>query len=51
MGGVLTNERETLHVMDDQRRIALVETETMSGGMPVMRIHTSRGSCRTYAVV
>ena len=28
-------ERETLHVMDDKRRIALVETKTVSEGTPV----------------
>lgn len=29
VGGTVTLERETLHVMDDQRRIALVETKTI----------------------
>ena len=32
MNGVLDTERETLHVMDDQRRIALVETLTVENG-------------------
>jgi RHS repeat-associated protein len=31
-GGGLVLERETLHVMDDARRIALVETKTHDGG-------------------
>jgi RHS repeat-associated protein len=30
-----TLERETLHVMDDQQRVALVETQTMENGNPV----------------
>ncbi len=30
--GTLETERETLHVMDDQRRIALVETLTVENG-------------------
>ena len=29
--GTITLERETLHIMDDQRRIALVETRTQGG--------------------
>ncbi len=32
VNGVLDTERETLHVMDDQRRIALVETLTVENG-------------------
>ena len=32
VNGMLETERETLHVMDDQRRIALVETLTMENG-------------------
>ena len=28
--GTLTDERETLHVMDDQRRVAMVETDTQA---------------------
>lgn len=31
-GGGVTLERETLHVMDDEQRIAIVETETVSNG-------------------
>lgn len=34
-GDDLQDEVRTLHVMDDQRRIALVETETVSGGSEV----------------
>lgn len=43
VNGVLDTERETLHVMDDQRRIALVETLTVENGnavanpLPVLR--------------
>ncbi len=43
VNGVLDTERETLHVMDDQRRIALVETLTVENGnavsspVPVLR--------------
>jgi RHS repeat-associated protein len=33
-GTGLTLERETLHIMDDQKRIALVETLTVEGGQP-----------------
>ncbi|WP_290959144.1 RHS repeat-associated core domain-containing protein [Fibrobacter sp.] len=32
VNGVLDTERETLHVMDDQRRIAIVETLTVENG-------------------
>ena len=32
VNGVLDTERETLHVMDDQKRIALVETLTVENG-------------------
>lgn len=35
VNGVLDTERETLHVMDDQRRIALVETLTVENGNAV----------------
>src|SRR5690606_36820658 len=31
----LEDERETVHVADDARRICMVETETVSGGTPV----------------
>ena len=43
VNGTLETERETLHVMDDQRRIALVETLTVENGnavanpVPVLR--------------
>ena len=43
VNGVLDTERETLHVMDDKRRIALVETLTVENGnavanpLPVLR--------------
>jgi len=43
VGGNLELERETLHIMDDTKRIALVETKTVDGGnavnnpSPVMR--------------
>jgi RHS repeat-associated protein len=33
-GGNVTLERETLHVMDDQRRIAMVETKTIDADAP-----------------
>jgi RHS repeat-associated protein len=33
-GGATTLEREALHVMDDHRRIALVETKTQEAGAP-----------------
>ncbi|HYQ40907.1 MAG TPA: RHS repeat-associated core domain-containing protein [Polyangiaceae bacterium] len=32
MGGAVDLERETFHVMDDQRRVAMVETKTREGG-------------------
>jgi RHS repeat-associated protein len=34
-GSTVAFERETLHVMDDQRRVAMVETKTREGGAPV----------------
>jgi len=34
-GSTVTLERETLHVMDDKRRIALVETKTIDNQSPV----------------
>jgi len=33
--GTATLERQTLHVMDDQQRIALVETQTVENGLPI----------------
>jgi RHS repeat-associated protein len=33
--GTVSFERQTVHVMDDARRIALVETTTVDGGVPV----------------
>lgn len=33
--GTVALERQTLHVMDDQQRIALVETQTVENGLPV----------------
>ena len=35
-GAQVKLERETLHVMDDKRRIALVETKTKDNGQPVI---------------
>jgi RHS repeat-associated protein len=35
VGGSLNHERETLHVMDDTRRVALIETDTVDDGDPV----------------
>ncbi|MDP2310024.1 MAG: SpvB/TcaC N-terminal domain-containing protein [Pseudomonadota bacterium] len=32
-GGVVQEERQTLHVMDDQRRVAMAETLTVTGGV------------------
>jgi RHS repeat-associated protein len=34
-GSAVVLERETLHVMDDKRRIALIETKTVDNGNPV----------------
>ncbi|MBV8883134.1 MAG: hypothetical protein JO235_03930 [Chroococcidiopsidaceae cyanobacterium CP_BM_RX_35] len=34
-GNDIKLERETLHIMDDKRRIALVETKTQENGIPV----------------
>jgi RHS repeat-associated protein len=34
VGGTATLERETLHVMDDKRRVALVETKTVNADAP-----------------
>ncbi|HEY3495004.1 MAG TPA: SpvB/TcaC N-terminal domain-containing protein, partial [Polyangiaceae bacterium] len=39
--GTVEEERETLHVMDDQRRIAMVETKTRESSAPVPTV-TSR---------
>ncbi len=36
-GGTVTLERQTVHVMDDKRRVAMVETNTTSGAAPVLR--------------
>ena len=33
-GGIVTLARETLHVMDDKKRIALVETKTVDASVP-----------------
>lgn len=35
VGGVLVEERETLHVMDDQQRICMAETKTWASESPV----------------
>jgi len=35
IGGVLKTERQTLHVMDDSSRVALVETLMLEDGVPV----------------
>ena len=34
-GAMVTLERETLHVMDDKQRIALIETKTVENGNPI----------------
>ena len=36
-GGTVTLARESLHVMDDKKRIALVDTQTIANGQPVQR--------------
>ncbi len=36
-GSTVTLERQTLHVMDDKRRVAMVETNTTSGAAPILR--------------
>jgi Insecticide toxin TcdB middle/C-terminal region/Insecticide toxin TcdB middle/N-terminal region len=36
-GAAVTLQRETLHVMDDKQRIALVETKTIENGIPITR--------------
>src|SRR5262249_36958829 len=42
-GSTALLERETLHVMDDQRRIALVETKTVENGNPINTpVHVQR---------
>ena len=33
--GALQDERQTVHVLDDQRRIAMIETLTVTGGVTV----------------
>ena len=38
VNGVLNTERETLHVMDDKKRIAIVETLTVENGSPVANL-------------
>lgn len=35
VGGGVDLERETLHVTDDQQRVAMAETKTQDGGVPV----------------
>ena len=35
LSGMLDEERQTLHVTDDQRRVAMVETKTVNGGSTV----------------
>jgi len=35
VNGAVTLQRETLHIMDDKRRIALVETKTIESGVPI----------------
>jgi len=35
VSGTLDEERQTLHVMDDQRRVAMVETKTVAGAITV----------------
>ena len=35
IGAAVTLERETLHVMDDKQRIALVETKTVENGSAI----------------
>jgi RHS repeat-associated protein len=36
-GGTVALERQTVHVMDDKRRVAMVETNTTNGAAPVLR--------------
>ena len=36
-GSTVTLERQTLHVMDDKRRVAMAETKTTSGAVPILR--------------
>jgi RHS repeat-associated protein len=36
-GGTVTLERQTLHVMDDKRRVAMMETNTTGGAAPILR--------------
>jgi RHS repeat-associated protein len=45
-GATMTLERETLHIMDDKRRIALVETRTQGGepGVPEQLIRRQFGN-------
>jgi RHS repeat-associated protein len=38
LGNTVKLERETLHMMDDKRRIALVETKTVDVGEPVLSV-------------
>ena len=45
----MTLERETLHVMDDKQRIALVETKTVENGNPVAR-HTCRNATNSATI-
>lgn len=38
IGGLTDTERETLHVMDDKKRVAMVETLTVENGSPVANL-------------
>jgi RHS repeat-associated protein len=43
--GAIVARRETLHVMDDEQRVALVETQTIDAGVPVPRQPRYRYQC------
>lgn len=42
--GTLTEERTTLHVMDGEKRIAMIETRTTGTGAPVARVRYQLGN-------
>ena len=43
--GTIALERETLHVMDNEQRIALIETKTVEAGSPLPRQALQRYKC------
>ena len=47
-GAAVTLERETLHVMDDKQRIALVETKIVENGNPSTNLYRCNVPARNH---